>query len=218
MALSVIVWIFVNISIVYGRIFGCCDENSNESVVTFMENYDISDCDPVGVSDSLVYYCCDGVLRYCLSSDDNCYWKNNGCANSTSSSRYKDVMCQFETGWYADSRCKSDSSLMAYTNEYNSFWYCDNITGQFYYSSSFPASSGEFKYPSEIGYLCDNDDDDDSNGIGNTTIILIIAAVIVIVLVGIICTKLVKNPKPTDHYVKLEFDVTSVTETSKRVI
>ena len=110
---------FLFAPLVYANIFGCCVEDSEEAT-TLISDGSMNDCDPNGIGDSLVYYCCNGEQRYCLSADDNCYWENYGC-----SSEYENIYCQFQSS-DSGSPCGDDSNLMAYTND--GYYYCNNST------------------------------------------------------------------------------------------
>ena len=106
------------------ELYGNCtlkDNTGGTSYVLAANSY-IDDCGLGGGGDSLVYYCCDGIPRYCLSGESDCYWENYGCL-----SQYLSINCHSPVQWsgYTD-----NSNRFAYTTSLdpNIYWFCNNYT------------------------------------------------------------------------------------------
>eukprot|EP01084_Bolivina_argentea_P199385 341166_1 len=98
-----------------------CNEPKG-SYTTLAGDSSIHDCGPNGGGDSLIYYCCGGISRYCLSQEAGCFWANGNCPT-----QYNDYTCHIP----ANPHC-SNSHLLAYTVDNSIQYYCNPQTYVFY--------------------------------------------------------------------------------------
>ena len=130
--LLMICWLF---RLAQSDILGSCD-TCTDSGTSYILRTDpqINDCDPTRAGDSLIYYCCDGVPRYCLSYSQDCYWAKQDCP-----SKYSNYTCQLALNSPIQAfQCAENSDLLASDAAHSEYWYCDKDTNQFYFSHTFP--------------------------------------------------------------------------------
>eukprot|EP01084_Bolivina_argentea_P009200 17201_1 len=102
-----------------------CDESDSQiNYNILVSNRKMHDCGPNALSDDLVYYCCDGIARYCLSGEPDCFWANNNCP-----SQYKNYTCHIPTNSHCSNHLLASMNADPYYD-----YYCNHITYQFYAS------------------------------------------------------------------------------------
>lgn len=114
---SIIVWTQVWL-VCQCQKYGTCSSNESDTSAgpfTLATDSQINDCGSDSTGDSLIYYCCDGVPRYCLSNENHCYWKDYGCNN---------------TAYYAAYNCQPVSGCswkneMAHSSSLGIYWWCN---------------------------------------------------------------------------------------------
>lgn len=129
----------------HGDHFGVCNTCGNE---THYETFQMNSCT---TWNQLIYFCCDGVPRYCISNDPNCYWKDNRCP-----SKYSNRTCQLrpEPDYVCDS-LGIDRELLAWDPYNYEYWYCDNATKRLYFLNYYRnPSMKDKKYAPLINDMC----------------------------------------------------------------
>ena len=107
-----------------------CDENdSTASYNIFLADGAMHDCGPNGGGDSLIYYCCNGIARYCLSKEAGCFWSSNSCP-----AQYDDYTCHIP----ANPHCPHHY-LLAYTIDNVWQYYCHPQSYEFYTNHPSPS-------------------------------------------------------------------------------